>query len=103
MLCFRQRFCQTNNVFIICSLLLAAGFILQIKVLYINHQKQLRLMEYKQRISEVTETINSVEKLANYTSSLMRKLEMVTQTHKLNREIFLFNVSIYQSIATLSA
>lgn len=53
MLCFRQRFSQTNNLFILCSLLLAAGFMLQIKVLYNNHQKQLRLQEYKQRVSEL--------------------------------------------------
>ncbi|KAJ8916120.1 hypothetical protein NQ315_004487 [Exocentrus adspersus] len=85
MLCFRQRFLQTSNLFVLCSLLLAAGFMLQIKVLYNNYQKQLRLQEYKHRLNDVTETINSVEKLANYTSSLMKKLEMATKPYKFNK------------------
>nr|CAI5836380.1 unnamed protein product [Callosobruchus analis] len=45
MLCCRQRFFHTNNLYVVCSLLLAAGFILQIKLLYNNHQKHLRFLE----------------------------------------------------------
>ncbi|KAJ8979333.1 hypothetical protein NQ317_006947 [Molorchus minor] len=85
MLCIRQRFYQSNNLFIICSLLLAAGFILQIKVLYNSHQKQLRLTEYKQRINDVSDTLNSVEKLANHTSSLMKKIEKAAKINRFKR------------------
>ncbi|CAH1992231.1 unnamed protein product [Acanthoscelides obtectus] len=52
MLCCRQRIFQANNLFIVCSLLLAAGFVLQIKVLYNNHQQNLRFLEYTQRIGQ---------------------------------------------------
>lgn len=45
------HFRQSNNLLIFCVLILSAGFMLQFKVLYNNHQKHLRVQEIQERVS----------------------------------------------------
>ncbi|KAF7275143.1 hypothetical protein GWI33_012144 [Rhynchophorus ferrugineus] len=49
--------------------------VLKCKVLYNNHQRNLRFIEYKSRISDLDENMNKVEKIANETSLLLSTLE----------------------------
>nr|CAI5836379.1 unnamed protein product [Callosobruchus analis] len=85
MLCCRQRFFHTNNLYVVCSLLLAAGFILQIKLLYNNHQKHLRFLEINNGINEVYEAAHLVERLANHTNSLINKMDKTMKSYKYNK------------------
>lgn len=49
----RHRFWQSGHIFAVCSLILAAGFMLQIRVLYHNHLKQQRYQEYRETVRHV--------------------------------------------------
>lgn len=48
---FRLRQNQANNIVLLCIILMAWGMILEIKVFYLKHQKQLRLSDYNKQVS----------------------------------------------------
>ncbi|KAJ3642840.1 hypothetical protein Zmor_025592 [Zophobas morio] len=49
-------------------------FMLQFKVLYNNHQKQLRIQEIEERMTELAVNLHTVEGVANSTNVLIGKL-----------------------------
>lgn len=71
----RHRMWQSGHVFTFCSLLLAAGFLLQLKTLYLNHMKNQRMHEYTKMVKEMSQQIERVEKIANSTNHLLGGLQ----------------------------
>lgn len=82
--CLRLRFFHiSNNLFIICCLILGACFLVQIKILYNSHQKQLRIKDYNSWMNDLKDTMTTVEKVANYTNEVMKKIENAISQHKI--------------------
>jgi hypothetical protein len=69
------HFRQSNNLLIFCVLILSAGFMLHFKILYNKHQKHLRIQEIQERMTEIANTIHTVEGVANTTDFLIKRLE----------------------------
>ncbi|KAG5863919.1 hypothetical protein JTB14_006980 [Gonioctena quinquepunctata] len=77
-----RLFQASSNLFLLCSFLLAAGFILQIKVFYINHQRQTRIEEYSKQMSALSETIDAMEKHAKQSSIITNQIEGLIESYK---------------------
>ncbi|KAH1025055.1 hypothetical protein HUJ05_009862 [Dendroctonus ponderosae] len=68
-------------------LLLTTGFIIQLKILYHNYQRNIRLVEYRERINELSDNMKSMNRIANTTSELMKKLLASLSSKRLNQQI----------------
>ncbi|XP_050502803.1 uncharacterized protein LOC114332126 [Diabrotica virgifera virgifera] len=76
---FRFRHNQSNQIVLLCILVLAGGLIFGLKLLYLRHQKNVRLHDYGKQIQNVMENTNSVEETAKQTSLLINKLQDIVQ------------------------
>lgn len=71
-----RRLIQLNNLYVVLGVLLAIGFIIQVKILYHNHQRNLRLADYSERLNDLSYQMKAVMKVSNSTSILMRRLQL---------------------------
>lgn len=71
----RQRMWQSGHLFAFCSLLLAAGFLLQLKALYLNHLRNQRIQEYTRMVKELSAQMEKVGRVANATNYLLNGLQ----------------------------
>lgn len=123
MLCIRHRLWQSGPIFIVCSLILTTGFLLQFHMLYTIHQKNIRLTEYNAQVScfflciliknvvalwyylvfkhdqyyfkmnELYDTMKTVERVAKRTAIMFHKLKKVVANHKAPRSKISHTVS----------
>ncbi|GJQ82219.1 hypothetical protein Trydic_g19422 [Trypoxylus dichotomus] len=72
---FRQRIFQSSNLIFLISLLVVGGILFQIRTLYNNHQRHLRIQAYTKDVMKLSEEMNVIHKVANTSMGLLRKLE----------------------------
>lgn len=58
-------------------------------MLYASYQKQQRIQEYKIQMNEMYDNMKILEKVANSTTVLLRKLQKVVTNHKAPQNNFL--------------
>lgn len=84
----RQRMWQSGHLFAFCSLLLAAGFLLQLKALYLNHMRNQRMQEYTRMVKELSAQMDRVGRVANTTNYLLGGLQAKVRREARNRVAF---------------
>lgn len=82
MLCIRNRASQSGPVLVTCSFMFLITFFIYLNMLYSTYQKQQRIEEYKVHMNEMYENMKVLEKVANSTTVLLRKLQKVVSNHK---------------------
>lgn len=82
MWCYRLRAWQSSPLIILLSFAVAAGLVVQLKTLYDNHQKHLRIVDYGTSIDEMTATVEHVDRVTNRLSLMIKRIESYIDTER---------------------